>query len=207
MFAVVDATVLAEALKYRWLTDSNGRPLRSTYCARVKRSVPETLARFVWRVAKGTLQPELLAHENADLLDCRADNLKAVKYPSQARSKNTGECVSNALGLAGYENAAAARTALGISLEGTPAPRGKKCSVSPENVRKILDARRDVAPSYTLGQFNAEVVKTLLGEELAPLLLSKIIHGVTGRLPDYDYEKVPVFRKKFRYTIDNPATL
>lgn len=195
-FAVVDSTALAACLRYRWVTDSNGRPLRSRYSREVLRSRPQSLARFVWETLKQTPPPSIVAHVNHDLLDCRETNLRGVDYPALARSHRTGYSVQEAFAALGFRDVAAARTALGISLEGVPARRGRACAVTPDQVREILAARAGVASTLTLSQFNAEVVNEIVGAPINNLLLSKIIRGKSGRLSDYDYSTVPVFRKR-----------
>lgn len=197
LFAIIDAGIQEEAKAARWLTaGTSNHVIRSTYSQESGKSVPESLARFVWKRSRVTPPPALIAHVNGDLLDCRNDNLKAIEYPSLARSQKTGSCVKLFMEQNGFVSAAALRTALGISLEGVSAKRGRQPSVSAEHVRQILDERAGVASDMSLRDFNAEVCAEILGAPLSALLLSKIIHGKVSRIAGYDYSTVKPFRRR-----------
>jgi hypothetical protein len=197
LFSIVDAGLYEEAKAHRWLTaGTSNHVIRSTYSQEKGKSVPESLARFVWKRSRVTPPPALIAHVNGDLLDCRNDNLKAIEYPSLARSQKTGSCVKLFMEQNGFVSAAALRTAIGIPLDGVSARRGRQPSVSEDKVRQLLDERVGVANDMSLKDFNAEVCTEILGEPLSSLLLSKIIHGKVSRIAGYDYSKVKPFRRR-----------
>lgn len=194
MFALIDEALQPEASKIRWVS-SGLRPVRSRYDVGSKKSAPESLARWVWAQTKGTQPPRYIAHVNADLQDCRSENLKEVGSPHLARSGHTGENV--ALVLAGFDHdAVSAREERGYSKEGISAKRGKKGSVSKEQIQQLLDARLTVGRDLSLKNFNAEIVSEIVGQQIAPLLLSKILKGKTGRIEGFDYSTIRPFRRR-----------
>jgi len=195
LFALIDDSLAAEASKIRWLT-SGKRPVHSKYDPESKKSAPESLARWVWARSKSGPMPRYLANANADLLDCRVDNLIDAVNPSLARSGKTGEVVhAEIIRLLGENTPAEIRKILGFSEAGVSAKRGKKASVSTDQLQQILDARLTVASSLSLKTFNAEVVAEIVGTQLNPVTLSKLMKGKISPLEGFDYSKIIPFRR------------
>lgn len=196
MFCLVDEALQAQLRPLRWLTAGSPHVVRPLYDKDKGRSVPESLARYVWRTCRVTPPPSLIAHVNGDLLDCRNDNLKAIPYPSLARSSKTGELLKLFFNQNSIVSNAELRTKLGESLEGVAASRGRKPQVSEELIRQLLEARATVACDMSLKAFNAEVCTEIVGTTISPILLSRILSGKTSRIDGYDYSQIKPFRSR-----------
>lgn len=126
-FALVDAEMRDELAQSRWTT-SCGQVTRSTYSPEEGRSCPQSLAKFV-RALAGLTDELILAHANADLYDCRLENIVTVSAKNKARSDKTGIEVKELLRSLSL-TPAEARQALGLPVDGVPAKRGRKVKVS-----------------------------------------------------------------------------
>jgi len=195
MFALVDAGIQEEARQFRWLTACSAHVVRSTYNAETGKSAPESLARFVWAKSRVSPIPKLIAHANGDLLDCRNDNLISIPYPALARSGKTGACIREFMTSTGY-TAAILRQHLGESASGVSMKKGRQPSVSVEQARQLLDERSGIGSDMSLKDFNAEVCPEILGKQLSPLLLSRILQGKISRVDGYNYSQIKPFRRR-----------
>ncbi len=196
LFALVDAGIQEEVRQHRWLTATSAHVVRSVYNAETGKSAPGSLARFVWTKSRVSPAPKLLAHANGDLLDCRDDNLIAIPCPALARSGKTGACIQSFMLANGFVSAAALRQALGEDPDGVSMKKGRQPSVSVEQARQLLDERAGIGSDMSLKDFNAEVCPEILGKQLSPLLLSRILQGKISRVDGYDYSIIKPFRRR-----------
>lgn len=173
--ALVDERFLEEAQKIRWLTTTaSDKPMNAVYDASLGRSRLESLARWVWeKTHPGAERPAFVGHVNHDLLDCRAENLVALRRANAGRTEKTRLCVQQALDEAGL-TARKVRENAGFAIEGEPNRRGRPLPYTEDQAEELIRLRAE-NPSLPLVRFNAEVVSEVLGKRLCHRVLSDLL--------------------------------
>lgn len=162
-FALVDRNLIADALRYRWMTSTNSlRPVRVYYDRTKGRPVTESLARWVWTQVTGVEAPPLVGHVDGDLLNCTMENLKALHARSGGKHVNTGAGVKRLqLDVAAY------RLFHNIPAEGEKVTTGRPLPGTPAQHEQVRELRKTVGKNMSLAEFNHEIVAEELGKPLS----------------------------------------
>lgn len=158
-FAVIDAELLDEAQRLRWLTTATSpRPIRSFYSKEKGRPVTESLARWVWAQTEGG-PTDYVGHLDGDLLNCQRSNLVALRY--NRLGNNKGVCASEFPCVELY------RAEKDIPLGGLKVKQGRPLPVSEEQIQTLRHLRDTVGAGLSMHQFNLQIVTEEVGKPLS----------------------------------------